>query len=127
MKYKQASFRSIDDYIATFPKDIQGKLEELRRTIRAAAPKAEEKISYQIPTFTLNGKYLIYFAGWKNHISIYPVPSGDEAFNREISQYVAGKGTLKFPTDKPLPLKLVAKVVKLNVAENRKRTDNKKY
>src|SRR5687767_10061223 len=118
---------SIDEYIDTFPEDIQKILKQVRRTIKAAAPEAGEKISYGIPTFTLNGKYLIYFAGWKNHISIYPIPIGDEAFNKEISQYVAGKGTLKFPTDKPLPLKLISKIVKLKIAEALTRTDKKKY
>ena len=127
MKSKRVRFKSIDEYIATFPKDVQKILEELRATIKAAAPDAEETISYNIPTFTLHGTYLIYFAGWKNHISIYPIPSGSEAFNKEVSQYVEGKGTLKFPLDKPLPLKLITKIVKLRVAENRKRTDQKKY
>lgn len=116
---------SIDEYIATFPNDIQKILQELRAAIKAAAPEAGEKISYGIPAFTLNGKYLIYFAGWKHHISIYPIPAGAEAFNREISQYVAGKGTLKFPLDKPLPMKLIAKIVKLNAAENAKRAGRK--
>ena len=127
MKSKKAAFSSIDEYIATFPEDIRKTLEELRVTIKAAAPEAGEKISYGIPTFTLNGKYLIYFAGWKNHISIYPIPTGTEAFNKQISKYVEGKGTLKFPVDKPLPLKLITKMVKLNVAESRKRSDKKKY
>jgi uncharacterized protein YdhG (YjbR/CyaY superfamily) len=127
MKTKKATFNSIDEYIETFPEDIQKILKELRETIKAAAPEASETISYGIPTFTLNGKYLIYFAGWKNHISIYPIPTGSEAFNKQISKYVEGKGTLKFPTDKPLPLKLITKMVKLKVAENLKRTDKKKY
>ena len=118
---------SIDEYIDTFPEDIQKILKQVRRTIKTVAPEAGEKISYGIPTFTLNGKYLIYFAGWKNHISIYPIPIGDEAFNKEISQYVAGKGTLKFPIDKPMPLKLISKIVKLKVAEALTRTDKKKY
>ena len=127
MKSKRAGFNSIDEYIATFPKDVQKILEELRATIKAAAPDAEETISYNIPTFTLHGTYLIYFAGWKNHISMYPIPSGTKAFNKEVSQYVAGKGTLRFPLDKPLPLKLITRIVKLRVAENLKRTDRKKY
>ena len=118
---------SIDEYIAAFPKDVQKILKQVRKTIKTAAPKTEEKISYGIPTFTMNGKYLIYFAGWKNHISVYPVPVGDDAFNKEVSQYVAGKGTLKFPIDKPLPLKLITKIVKLKIAESAKRTDKKKY
>src|SRR5574341_169934 len=125
MKSNKVRFKSIDEYVATFPKDVQKILEELRGTIKAAAPDAEETISYQIPTFTLNGKYLIYFAGWKNHISIYPIPSGSEAFNKEVSKYVEGKGTLKFPLDKPMPLKLITKIVKYRVAENLKGTDKK--
>ena len=127
MKSKKVSFNSIDEYIASFPKDVQKIMEELRATIKAAAPEAGEKISYGIPTFTLNGKYLIYFAGWKNHTSLYPIPTGSEAFNKQVSKYVEGKGTLKFPIDKPLPLKLITKIVKLKVAENLKRTDKKKY
>jgi uncharacterized protein YdhG (YjbR/CyaY superfamily) len=118
---------SIDEYIDTFPKDIQTVLQQVRKTIKAAAPEAGEKISYGIPTFTLNGKYLIYFAGWKHHVSIYPIPVGDDAFNQEIAPYVSGKGTLKFPIDKPIPLKLITKIVKLKVAESLSRTDQKKY
>jgi len=127
MKSKKVTFNSIDEYIASFPEDVQIIMEELRATIKAAAPEAGEKISYGIPTFTLNGKYLIYFAGWKNHISIYPIPTGSEAFNTEVSQYVGGKGTLKFPLDKPLPMKMITKIVKLKVADNLKRADKKKY
>ena len=127
MTSKKATFTSMDEYIASFPEDVQKILEELRRTIQAAAPEAEEKISYNIPTFTLNGKYLIYFAGWKNHISIYPIPTGSEAFNKQVSKYVEGKGTLKFPLNKPIPLTLITKMVKLKVTENLKRNDKKKY
>jgi len=125
MESNKVSFHSIDEYIATFPEEIQKILEELRGTIKAAAPYTEEKISYNIPTFTLNGKYLVYFAGWKKHISMYPIPSGNEAFNKEISQYIEGKGTLKFPIDKPLPLELITKIVKFRVAENLKNADSK--
>ena len=127
MKMKKATFNSIDEYIGNFPADVQKILLELRDTIKAAAPEAGETISYGIPTFTLDGKYLIYFAGWKNHISIYPIPTGSDAFNKQISKYVEGKGTLKFPLDKPLPLKLITKIVKLKVAEKLKRMDKKKY
>jgi uncharacterized protein YdhG (YjbR/CyaY superfamily) len=127
VKSKKVTFNSIDEYISTFPEDVQKILQELRKTIKAAAPDAGETISYGIPTFTLNGKYLIYFGGWKNHISIYPIPTGTEAFNKQVSKYVEGKGTLKFPIDKPLPMKLITKIVKLRVAENLKRTDKKKY
>ena len=127
MKSQKVRFNSIDEYIATFPEETQKILQEVRLTIRAAAPEAGEKISYGIPTFTLNNTYLIYFAGWKNHISIYPVPSGSEAFNQQVSKYMAGKGTLKFPLDRPLPLKLIARIVKYRVAENLKQTANQKY
>jgi len=123
----KSKINSIDEYIDTFPEDIQPILKQVRRTIKAAAPQAGEKISYGIPTFTLNGKYLIYFAGWKHHISIYPIPVGDDAFNQEVAPYIAGKGTLKFTIDKPVPLKLITKIVKLKVAENSSRTDKKKY
>jgi len=127
MKSKKTQFKSIDEYIATFPDNMQKILEELRSTIKAAAPDAGETISYNIPTFTLNGKYLIYFAGWKNHISLYPIPIGTDSFNKQVSKYAEGKGTLKFPMDKPLPMKLIAKIVNLKVAENRKSADKKKY
>jgi uncharacterized protein YdhG (YjbR/CyaY superfamily) len=127
MKTTKARFNSIHEYIASFPDDVQEILQELRETIKAAAPDAGETISYGIPTFTLNGKYLIYFAGWKNHISIYPIPTGTEAFNKQVSKYVGGKGTLKFPMDKPLPTRPITKIAKLRVAENLKRTDKKEY
>jgi len=127
MKSKKVRFSSIDEYIATFPEVMQKILEELRATVKTAAPGAEEKISYNIPTFALNGKYLVYFAGWKNHISMYPIPSGSAAFNKQASKYVEGKGALKFPLGRPLPSKLITKIVKLRVAENLKRTDKKKY
>jgi uncharacterized protein YdhG (YjbR/CyaY superfamily) len=116
----------MDEYIASFPEETQKLLEEIRATIKAAAPDAREKISYQIAAFELNGKNLVHFAGWKNHISIYPIPSGDEAFNREISQYVDGKGTLKFPLTQPMPFQLIRKITKLHVAENLKKTKSDK-
>ncbi len=125
MKGSKVVFTSIDEYIATFPEAVQKLLEEVRATIKAAAPGAREKISYQIAAFELNGRNLVGFAGWKNHIAMYPIPSGTEAFNKEVSKYVDGKGTLKFPIDKPLPLKLISKVVKLRVADNLKNAEMK--
>src|SRR3990172_6004640 len=107
MKSKKG-FTSIDEYIAACPEETRKHLQKIRATIRAAAPGAREKISYQIGAFELNGKNLIGFAGWKNHVSMYPIPSGSAAFNRQVAQYVDGKGTLKFPLDKPLPLKLIS-------------------
>ena len=126
MKSKKVTFQSLDEYIATFPADTQKMLQELRQTIKAAAPEAAETISYNMPTFTLQGKYLIYFAGWKNHISIYPIPPGSAAFNKQVSQYAAGKGTLKFPLDKPIPLQLITRMVKYRVAEEQKKAGKKK-
>lgn len=125
MKDKKPVFNSIDEYIAAHPEEIQKILKELRATIKAAAPDAGEKISYGIPTFTLNGRYSIYFAGWKKHVSIYPIPIGSAAFNKRVSKYVKGKGTLKFPADKPLPLKLITEVVKLRLAESLQINDKK--
>jgi len=114
---KTGSHASIDEYIALFPKDIQKKLEELRATIKAAAPDAKEKISYQMPTFDLYGN-LVHFAAHKNHIGFYPTPSGIDAFKNELSVYEGAKGSVQFPLDKPLPLKLIRKIVKFRVAEN---------
>jgi uncharacterized protein YdhG (YjbR/CyaY superfamily) len=111
---------SIDEYIATFPEEIQKILEELRATIRASAPDAEEKISYQMPTFALKGN-LVHFAAWKNHIGFYPTSSGTQAFKNELSIYEGAKGSIKFPIEKPLPLELISKIVKFRVAENLKK------
>jgi uncharacterized protein YdhG (YjbR/CyaY superfamily) len=108
---------TIDDYIASFPADVQAILQEVRRIIRNAVPAADETISYGIPTFTFDGRYLVYFAGWKRHISVYPVPTGDATFEREIDPFRAGKGTLKFPLDKPIPYDLIERVTALLVQE----------
>ena len=110
----------MDEYIATFPEETQKILEEIRALIKSMAPDAREKISYQIAAFELNGKNLIHFAGWKKHISIYPIPSGTDAFNKEVSKYADGKGTVKFPLDKPMPMKLIGRIVKFRMADNLK-------
>jgi uncharacterized protein YdhG (YjbR/CyaY superfamily) len=117
----KTNFQSIDEYIATFPEATQKALEEVRATIKSVAPEAKEKISYQMGAFELNGKDLVYFAGWKNHLSIYPIPAGDAAFKKAITSYMDGKGTLKFPLDKPLPLELIKTIVQLHVTDNRKK------
>ena len=119
MDGKKSGFNSIDEYIESFPEDVQKILEEVRATIKAAAPEAEEKISYQMPTFFLKGN-LIHFAAFKNHIGLYPTPSGTEAFKRELSIYQGAKGSVRLPIDKPMPLKLIGKIVKFRVAENLK-------
>ncbi len=117
----KTNFKTIDEYISTFPEDVREKLEKIRETIRNTVPEAEETISYAMPTFNLNGSYLIYFAGWKKHISIYPVPSGDEALRNEISSYLSGKGTAKFPLKKPIPYDLVEKIVEHRLREHQKK------
>ena len=106
-------FETIDDYIESFPREVQPILEAVRRAIRRAAPGTEETISYQMPTFTLNGKYLVYFGGWKHHIGVYPIPPVDEALENELSQYRAAKGTLRFPLREPVPYELIERVVAL--------------
>jgi uncharacterized protein YdhG (YjbR/CyaY superfamily) len=110
--------KTIDEYIAGFPPGVQELLQNVRATIKKAAPKAEETISYKMPTFTLNGKYLIYFAGYKKHISVYPAPIGNPEFAEEIAPYESGRGTLKFPLDKPIPFKLITRIVKFRAKEN---------
>lgn len=110
-------FTSVDDYIASQPTDVQAVLQEIRRRAHAAVPGAGEMISYDIPTITLNGRYVVYFAAWKHHVSVYPVPRGDEAFAQEIAPYRAAKGTLKFPLGKPVPYELIGKVAELLAAE----------
>ena len=122
MEIRKVGFVSIDEYISTFPKETQKILEELRATIKAAAPQAEEKINYQIPTFVLKGN-LVHFAAFKNHIGFYPTPSGIQAFKGELSVYESSKGAVQFPIDKPLPLKLIRKIVKFRVAENLKKAE----
>jgi uncharacterized protein YdhG (YjbR/CyaY superfamily) len=112
-----AGFGSIDEYIASFPPDIQARLEAMRATIRAAAPDAEEKISYQMPTFFLKGN-LVHFAAFKQHIGFYPAPRGIEAFKDQLSKYKGSKGAVQFPLDQPLPLDLVSRIVRFRVAEN---------
>ena len=127
MKTEKVTYQSIDEYIASFPEDVQKIMKQLRATIKAAAPDASEKISYNMPTFTLNGKYLVYFAGWKNHIAFYGAPRGNSEFKEDLSSYESGAGTLQFPYDQPIPYDLIAKIVKFRAAENLRKTDKKKY
>jgi uncharacterized protein YdhG (YjbR/CyaY superfamily) len=114
---KSTHAENIDAYIAEFPKDTQKILKEIRATIKKAAPKAEEAIKYAIPTYVLNGN-LVHFAAYKNHIGFYPAPMGIEAFKEETAPYEAGKGTLQFPLDKPIPFNLITKIVKFRVERN---------
>lgn len=125
MEKNGTPYTTIDEYIALFPADIQKRLQELRETIRSCAPGATEKISYQMPTFFLDGN-LIHFAAFKNHIGLYPTPNGIQAFNNELSIYESGKGSVQFPLDQPLPLELVKKIVKFRVEENTRKAELKK-
>jgi uncharacterized protein YdhG (YjbR/CyaY superfamily) len=121
----QPTPKNIDEDIAGFPKEVQEKLQKVRTTIKKAAPDAEETISYKIPTFTLKGKYLIYFAGYKKHIALYPAPIGNPEFKEAISAYESGKGTLQFPFDKPIPFGLITNIVKFRVKENLAKAETK--
>jgi uncharacterized protein YdhG (YjbR/CyaY superfamily) len=120
MRAKQPIPKDIDEYIAGFPQDVQVILEKIRSTIKKAAPDAEEKISYQIPSFTLKGRYLIYFAAYKKHIGLYPAPVGHSEFKNDLSVYGSGKGTMKFPIDKPIPFDLITRIVKFWAKERAK-------
>jgi uncharacterized protein YdhG (YjbR/CyaY superfamily) len=111
---------TIDEYIADFPREIREILERVRTTVKKAAPDAEEKISYQIPTFTLQGN-LIHFAAFKKHIGLYPGSAAIAKFKRELSAYEGAKGSVRFPFDKPIPLALISKIVKFRAKENLER------
>jgi uncharacterized protein YdhG (YjbR/CyaY superfamily) len=112
MKPATAVPTSVDDYLAGLPPDVRALVQRVRRAIHRAAPGVEERISYQIPTFTLDGTALIHVAAFKSHLGLYPAPAGDAAFTRAIAPYRSGKATLKFKFDEPLPLSLVASVVR---------------
>ncbi len=116
--------KNIDEYIAGFPKEIQLRLQEIRETIRKAAPKAEEAIKYAIPTYVLNGN-LVHFGGFKNHIGFYPAPGGIEEFKKELSVYKGSKGTVQFPYDQPLPKSLITRIVKFRIAKNAEKQKSK--
>jgi uncharacterized protein YdhG (YjbR/CyaY superfamily) len=118
-------FKTIDEYIDTFPEHVQRILNELRQTIREAAPEADETINYQMPTFALNGN-LVHFAAFQNHIGFYPTPTGIEAFKQELSRYKGAKGSVQFPIDEPLPLPLIRRIVEYRVKENIERKQKKK-
>ncbi len=124
MENNKVRFNSIDEYIAAFPEELQAILQTVRQTIKAAAPDAEEKISYQMPTFFLKGN-LVHFAAFKTHIGFYPTPSGVAAFKKEIAQYQSAKGSIQFPLDEPMPLDLITRIVKMRVDENLKKAASK--
>ena len=117
MDTRKEPIRTIDEYIAQFPREIQDLLQAVRRTIKESAPQAQETISYRIPTFKLNGN-LVHFAAFKDHIGFFPTSSAIVAFKEELSGYKTSKGTIHFPLDKPIPLDLVRKIVMFRVQEN---------
>ena len=117
MAMKRKVARNIDEYVDGFPKEVQQLLQQMRLTIKKAAPKAKEGISYAIPTFTLDGN-LVWFAAFKSHIGFYPGASGIAAFRKELSAYKGAKGSVQFPLDRPLPLALVSRIVKFRLKES---------
>jgi uncharacterized protein YdhG (YjbR/CyaY superfamily) len=124
MRANQPDPKDIDEYIAAFPNDLQEILKKIRKTIRRAAPDADETIKYQMPTFTLNGN-LVHFAAFKKHIGFYPVPRGNEAFKDELSRYEGAKSTVRFPIDKPIPFDLISRIVKFRVKQNLEKAELK--
>mgnify|MGYP000858883395 CR=1 FL=1 len=115
-----------DEYIASFPDDIQLILNKVRATIRQAAPDAEESIGYGMPAYKLKGRPLVYFAGYKGHIGFYATPSGHTEFAKELSKYKQGKGSVQFPLDQPMPYDLIAQIVEFRVVENLEKGKKKK-
>jgi uncharacterized protein YdhG (YjbR/CyaY superfamily) len=117
--------KDIDEYIGRFPADIQQLLEQVRKTVKIAAPHAEEVISYSMPAFKLNG-ILVWFAAYTKHIGFYPKTSAIERFKDEISNYKSAKGSVQFPLDKPLPLNLITKIIEFRINENLQKSISKK-
>jgi uncharacterized protein YdhG (YjbR/CyaY superfamily) len=124
MEKTKTTFNSIDEYILQFPSEVQEILRMLRKVVKDSAPEAQEKISWQMPTFVLHGN-LVHFAAHKKHIGFYPSDTGITAFKEALSQYKASKGAVQFPLDKPIPYELISKIVKFRVAENIKRAEEK--
>jgi uncharacterized protein YdhG (YjbR/CyaY superfamily) len=124
MATERIQFPDIDSYIASFPKETQVILEQLREAIRKAAPEAKETINYGMPTFTLKGN-LVHFAAFKNHIGFYPTPAGIEEFKKELSVYKGAKGSVQFPIEDPLPLELITKIVKFRVRMSKDNSKSK--
>lgn len=122
---KRTVFKNVDEYISSFPGDVARKLSQIRKTIRAAAPKADELISYGIAGYKHHGM-LIYFAGFTNHVSVYPAPRGAAAFKKELASYKGGKGTIQFPLDKPVPFELITRIIKFRMQENEAKANAKK-
>jgi uncharacterized protein YdhG (YjbR/CyaY superfamily) len=108
---------TIDEYLEQFPEDVKAILSSLRATIREVVPEAVETISYQIPTYKLDGRRLVYFAGWKNHVAMYPVPEGPDEFNKRLAPFKGAKSSIRFPIGQPVPYDLVKQIVALRIKE----------
>jgi uncharacterized protein YdhG (YjbR/CyaY superfamily) len=113
--------KNLDAYIAGFPKKVQEVLQQLRKAIHEAAPEAEEKIGYGMPAFRLYGRDLVYFAAFEKHIGLYALPSGNQAFRKELDAYKTGKGSIRFPLDQPMPWPLIDKIIRFRRNENLQR------
>jgi uncharacterized protein YdhG (YjbR/CyaY superfamily) len=120
------AFTNVDEYISGFEKETQDRLAAVRKLVRETAPEAEESISYGMPAYKVNGKPLIYFGGYKSHIGFYATPTGHKAFEKELSKYKQGKGSVQFPLDEPLPSKLIKDIVLFRLEENREKYGKKK-
>lgn len=125
MAMKSNPIKTIDEYIAGFPENVQKILQQVRATVHKAAPGAEETIKYTMPTFMLHGN-LVGFAAWKNHIGFYPAPTGNPAFKKELAGYKTGRGSVQFPLDKPMPLRLITRIVKFQIERNLAKKKKKK-
>src|SRR5215217_2839238 len=120
------SINHVDQYISNFPEDVQVLLQQVRSAIKEIVPDAEEVIKYAMPTYVVQNTNLVHFAGYKNHIGFYPVPSGIEAFKKELSVYKGAKGSVQFPLDQPMPLHLISKIVTFRVNESKQKAERKK-
>lgn len=121
---KKIKFKTVEEYFASVPEGVRNKLEKIRQIIKEEAPEAQEVLSYQMPAFKLNGRILIYYAAWKEHIGFYPYPSAMAEFNKELVKYKTAKSTVRFPLDKPIPFDLISKIIKYRVKENLERKKN---
>lgn len=124
MKTNESAAREVDDFIARYPADVQEILQKIRGIIREAAPDAQEKLNYGIPTFTLNGN-LVHYSALKNHIGFYPTPSGVEKFKKQLSNYSGAKGSVQFPLDQPIPYELIRSITEFRVKEQRAKNKKK--
>lgn len=125
MTTNESAAREVDDFIARYPADVQEILQKIRAIIREAAPEAQEKLNYGIPTFTLNGN-LVHYSALKNHIGFYPTPSGIEKFKTQLSKYSGAKGSVQFPLDQPIPYELIRSITEFRVKEQRAKGKKKK-